>query len=83
MDILEELKDVYMKVSVGLSGTMHLSDMTDGYHTLCGRLWWAENNHGDTYCRSCQSILAKRARQLEEDMSIAGAEEWEEDEVLV
>lgn len=69
MDAMEELRDVFMKVSVGLSGTMHLSEMTDGHRTLCGRLWWAENSHGATYCRTCQSILSKRVKELEAVLS--------------
>lgn len=58
--------DDYKKVSSALTGTMHLSAMTDGFHTLCGRWWHLENNHGDVYCRTCQSILSKRVRLFEE-----------------
>ena len=48
----------FQKVSVGLSGVIHLSRMA-GHRTLCGRQWWADNNHGDFYCQSCQSALSR------------------------
>lgn len=48
----------FQKVSVGLSSVMHLSRMA-GHKTLCGRWWWADNDHGLTYCRSCQSSLSR------------------------
>lgn len=65
MSVLDEIKDDYLKVSSGLSGTIHLSSMLDGYHTLCGRFWWAENQLGDTYCKTCQHILAVRVSRIE------------------
>ena len=55
---MEELQ----KVAVGLSGTIHLSRMA-GHKTLCGRWWWADNDHGLTYCRSCQSSLSRLTKR--------------------
>lgn len=48
----------FQKVSVGLSGVIHLSRM-EGHKTLCGRQWWSNNNHGLTYCKACQSSLSR------------------------
>ena len=69
----------FQKVSVGLSGVIHLSRMV-GHKTLCGRWWWADNNHGLTYCRSCQSSLSRLTKRAPDACPVwaDGKHIWEE-----
>lgn len=53
----------FHKVSVTPGGAMHVDDPDrKGQWTLCGRAWHYHNDHGDTYCRNCQTTLARRQR---------------------
>ena len=53
------MSDEYINVSVGNKGVIHIA-VSDASKTLCGLRWWAENYHGDTYCKNCQYILSVR-----------------------
>ena len=56
----------FRKVSVGRrTGIMHTTAGRLGSHTLCGRVWWAANDHGAGYCRTCQHELGRLVGLLE------------------
>jgi len=60
--------DEFIKVSVGKAGMMHVASSYNSHDvTLCGRKWWAENNHGELYCQICQHVLALKFKTRRAD----------------
>jgi hypothetical protein len=66
MVVLAKREASLIKVSTwAKSGVMHLSLVKPGepHVTLCGVRWYLWNDHGESYCRKCQRILAKSRKR--------------------